>query len=88
MLELKRAEAEISQEDIQRQQLEFRISVLKDFLMEKLDQARALENDIKVLEAKRQALLDIGEMANKEMTRLLNVWSQEDTKAEGHPTSA
>ncbi|QGP91679.1 hypothetical protein MGLY_10210 [Neomoorella glycerini] len=88
MLELKRAKAEISQEDIKKQQLEFRISVLKDLLMEKLDQARALENEIKVLEAKRQALLEIGELANKELAKLLEIWSQEGVKAEGHPVSA
>jgi hypothetical protein len=88
VLELKRAKAEISQEDIKKQQLEFRISVLKDLLMEKLDQARALENEIKVLEAKRQALLEIGELANKELAKLLEIWSQEGVKAEGHPASA
>ncbi len=87
-MELKRAKAEISQEDIKKQQLEFRISVLKDLLMEKLDQARALENEIKVLEAKRQALLEIGELANKELAKLLEIWSQEGVKAEGHPASA
>lgn len=88
MLELKKAKAEISPKDIQKQQLEFRISVLKELLMEKLDQARALENEIKILEAKHQALLEIGELVNRELAKLLDDWSQEGAKAEGHPTSA
>lgn len=88
MLELKRAKVEISPEDISKQQLEFRINALKEVLMEKIDQARALENEIKVLEAKRQALLEIGELINQELGKLLEDWSQDDTKAEGHPTSA
>lgn len=88
MLELKRAKEEISQEDIRKQQLEFRIEAFKAVLMEKIDQARALENEIKVIEAKRQALLEIGELINRELAELLKDWNQEDGKEENRPTCA
>lgn len=88
MLELKRAKVEISQEDVHKQQLEFRINALKEVLMEKIDQARALENEIKVIEAKRQALMEIGELINQELAKLLKDWNQEDGKEENRPSCA
>lgn len=88
VLELKRAKEEIGQEDIREQQLEFRINALKEVLMEKIDQARALENEIKVIEAKRQALLEIGELINRELAKLLKDWKQDDRKEENRPSCA
>ncbi|GBF34111.1 hypothetical protein DCCM_3223 [Desulfocucumis palustris] len=76
MLELKRAKEEISDEVVLNQQRDFRINALKDVLMEKLDQVRALDNEIKLIKAKRQALLEIGDLINQEMSRLLEEWSQ------------